>query len=252
MAQPKQHGRAGRLIELFSFGHALHSIIHSEIVRTILVPVVMTMATGTAGALGGVPLMWVIMASCVAFGSVSAGFLAVNAYKERTTPENKLRFNGCVFNFELAQTPQPNRKQRRATASATRRDAQDELQPQVREITIAQLGVELWSSATFPLSVILEDAESEFEGETPPRTKYPKERSPVLPGVPFRVCDTRMTLDNAVECGRLEGKCRFKIKYGHIGKEIYTMELRMRRVDILMDVNGFYRGNQVEWEEVIS
>lgn len=248
--QRRQHGKWSRFIEWFGVGHGLHAIIQSELIRTVVIPTVMTLATGTAGVLGGIPIMWIIMASCVVFASVSAGFLTTAAYRDRKTAENKLRFNGTIFNFDLVPVSLPNRKQRRATSSAVRREARDELQPIVRELASVQLGAEFWNTAMFPISVILEDAESEFEGETPPRTKFPKEPSPVLPGVPIRICDTKIDLNDSVECGKLEGKLRLRIKYGKPGEERYTMELKMRRVDIAMELNGFYRGNQTEWEEL--
>jgi len=169
-------------------------------------------------------------------------------YRDRQTAENKLRYNGFVFNFDLVAASPQNRKQRRAVSSAQRREASEELQTMTREIEVAQLGAEFWNVGTFPISIILEEAESEFEALTPPRTKYPKEPVTVLPGIPIRMCDERIPLNPHIECGRLEGRLKMRIRYGHPGKERHTLDVRVKRVDILMDPNGFYRGNATEWE----
>lgn len=207
-------------------------------------------ATGAAGILGGVPAMWVIMASTLAFAGMAVGLFTVSAYRQKETPEGKLRYNGTIFNFDLFPVPD-NRKTRRVTASAGRRVIPTNVEPLIRELQYAQLGIELINYADFPMSLIVESADTEVEGKTPPRARYPKPPITVLPGIPVRVCDDRIDVDR-LKCDRLEGKMRIAIKYGRSGKEIHELKIRAQRVDVLMQPNGFCAGTHTGWEEDVA
>ena len=211
-------GRIGRILEWIGRAETIGSLLHTEFVRSLLIPTSLTVMTGATGYLGGIPAMWIMAASSLVFAGVSTGLLSASVYRERKSPLNKLRFNGTVFNFDLIPT-RTDREQRRAVASASRKARPPaDLKPLVRELKTGQLGVELINTATFPISMLVEFAESEIEGMTPPRTKYPKEAVVILPGVPVRACDERIELNN-LKCGRIEGKLKMKVRYGLPGND---------------------------------
>ena len=78
------------LLDLLGHAGTLNAIIHSEFVRSWLLPVVATMLTGGSGIFGGAQLVWVFVASAIVFMSVTFGMVAHLVLKERQTPQNKL------------------------------------------------------------------------------------------------------------------------------------------------------------------
>src|SRR5947208_10337578 len=103
-----------RALDIFGRAETLHTIAQAEFVRTLLLPMVTAVATGAAGLLGHIPLMWVIMATALAFAGASIGILGSSTYLERKNPAHKLTVIKTLFNFELVPITGPNRKLRRA------------------------------------------------------------------------------------------------------------------------------------------
>jgi hypothetical protein len=194
--------------------------------------------------------MWVCVATASVFAIIMIGMLASAAYKQFHDPLNRLRYNGTIFNFSLVSIPN-NRQTRRITKPQTRAMSVVHLRPIERILSEGQIGIDLFNSATFPISIISESAETEIAGLTPPRTKYPKPPITVLPGIPVRVCDAIIPLNN-MPCDVLEGKIFMSIKYGLPGKEIHKLEIRAKRVDIIMQSNGVYSGTQTSWEDAAA
>jgi hypothetical protein len=229
----------------------VQSIASTEIVRTVIWPAVLAMLTGGAGVFGGLPLMWVIMASCLAFAGTMVGLLSGSMYLDRQNPHNKLKFKGTHFQFDLdpARMPaQGNRHQRRAQAviGPQRMLPSNELMVGVpRTLETGQIAVELSNDATFPLSFILESAETEVEGHTPPRGQFPKPAITLLPGTTVRSNDDRIVPDS-LPCQRLTGKIDFKFRYGLPGNEKFEMRLKAD-LDIQMESFGFVIGVRSAW-----
>jgi hypothetical protein len=104
-------------------GHltVVQAIVSTEFVRSALLPTVVTVLTGGAGMISGQPLMWVIMASALAFAGTTLGLLGGSLYLERKNPQNKLKYKGTYFQHDLDPAPAPqqgNRQQRRTGANA--------------------------------------------------------------------------------------------------------------------------------------
>ena len=110
-----------RAVEAFGLGHAIHTIIQMEFVQTWLLPVVWTMITGASGVLGGLPLMWVLMASAIVFAAITTAVLAIWALRAQTSPQNRLT-SKAVFHCDLTPREAPligNRQVRRAQGKQT-------------------------------------------------------------------------------------------------------------------------------------
>lgn len=110
-------GRIGQAIEWIGRADTIHSVIQAEFVRTLLLPTVTAVATGASGVLGGIPLMWVIMATAIAFAAAAVGLFASSFYIERKNPAHKLQIMRTMFNYDLVPIQPPNRKQNRAAKS---------------------------------------------------------------------------------------------------------------------------------------
>ena len=105
-----------------------------------------------------------------------------------------------------------------------------------RTLDKVQVGVEITNNAFFPISCFLESADTEIEGEKPPRSNFPKPAAICQPGASIRVLDDAIPMDE-FPCQRLSGKMDMLIKYGTPGNE--TFELRIKgTLDVLMESYG--------------
>ena len=105
-----------RLLEWVGTGHSIHILLQTELVRAWLFPLGSAVLTGTSGVLGGIPLMWVLMASAVVFVTITLATVGIMALRIQSSPQNKLVYR-TVFHCDL--TPREaaligNRQQRRA------------------------------------------------------------------------------------------------------------------------------------------
>jgi hypothetical protein len=174
----------------------------------------------------------------------SIGILSASTYLERKNPAYKLQVIKTLFNFDLAPVGGPNRKHRRAAAAQGGAPAV----PAYRNFTKGQLGFEVWNRASFPLSVIVTAAETEIEGEKPPRGKFPKSPVIIQPGTTAWIHDDRIDLQN-MQCDNLDGSLDITIHYGRPGREKFvlnqkgTVEIFQKgTVEIFMETYGHFKG----------
>ena len=227
--------RLRRWLEWAGHVETIRAIFAGEVARTILWPFVVAGITMFSGIFGGLPWMWILMATAVAFAAIVHGLLRGSEYIERKNPGGKLRFTQVAYGCDLVPIPQQNRQQRRA--------GQQPQFPQ-RFIDRVQLGIEVHNDASFPLSVIFAEAESEFEDVRPPRTNYPKAAITIPPKVTMRFMDERMAMNNFPYQPELAGKVSVKLLYGLPGKETFelshesTIEMRMHPSGMITHVMG--------------
>jgi hypothetical protein len=191
-------------------------------------------ATGTAGWFGHLPLMWIMMASALTFMGVTAGVFFVGTTKDRNTYVHKIRYRGTIVNYDL--TPLA-RKGRRAQATGA---------VPARTLDKVQIGVSLHNSARFPITVILQRAETEMEGERPPRSMFPRQPTTIFPGNTVIVADDPISL-TAHPCEKLEGHMDLTIRYGPKGREKFELHFA-GRVEVLMRPEGFIGGIYTHWD----
>lgn len=219
-------------LEWAAHAETIYTIFQIEFVRTLLLPVIVGFATVISGYIAGVPVMWILMATALAFAGTIHGLLRGSEYIERKNPRGKLRFISSAVGLDLVPLAEPSRAQRRAGGH--------QALPQ-RYIDRIQVGVEVTNEATFPISVILEYAESEVEDITPPRTQYPKPAIAVPPRVTMRLMDERMSMNN-MPCHNLVGRYEIRLKYGLPGKERFefnqaaSLEIHLHRFGIVTQI----------------
>ena len=229
-------------LEWASRAETVSALIHSDFARNWLWPVASTLLTGTTGVVGGVPAMWVMVGSSVVFMTVTMGMVANLALKERNTPQNKL-ITKPMINRDLTPCHSPlvgNRRQRLAQKSMNQEQMLSSSQVMVgvnRTLDKIQLGIEITNTALFPISCILVSADTEIEGEKPPRSNFPKPPAICPPGNTIRMLDNSIPMDE-FPCQRLSGKMDFLIRYGLPKNE--TFELRVQGgIDVMMEGFGF-------------
>ena len=205
------------------FGH-LHAIY--IIVSEIFLPLAVAVSTVIAGYLGSFPLMWIIMATSMAFMATAISIMTISLYLERLNPENKISVVQTIFLNDL--TPLSVSRQQRRSGQA--------FVPSTRHIQYGQLGIEVINSSSFPISVYLSEASSEIDGLTPPRSNFPKPASSIAPGGRVWIHDDKINL-GGIECGNISAKIDFTIKYGRPKEEKYLIRHR-GPVEIFMEPSG--------------
>lgn len=230
------------LLDWISRWFTIQSLINSEIFHTWFWPLLGAVVTGASGIGGGVAIMWALVAAAITFAAITLGLLGVFALRVQNSPQNKLAVK-TIFNCDLTPREAPlfgNRHQRRSALAreAPKMLSSSQIDPSAnRTMDKAQLGVEITNNAFFPISCILQSAETEVEGEKPPRSEFPKKAALVRPGGSIRIQDDPIPMDE-FPCQRLAGKMDIFILYGRPGAEIY--ELRAKgTVSIVMESFGF-------------
>jgi hypothetical protein len=176
--------------------------------------------------------MWIIMAVTVAFGTTAVGVLSSSTYLERKNPAYKLQVLRTIFTFNLVPIPGPNRRQRRAAVAQGGAPAI----PAYRYMEKAQLGFEVWNRASFPISVVVTSAETEVEGSTPPRGRFPKDPIIVEPGTTIWIHDDPIDMEE-IQCDNFGGKMDISVSYGVPGKEKFEIHHK-GTVEIFMEPYG--------------
>jgi len=228
--------KIAKLFEWIGHAETIHTIAQAEFFRTLLWPTAIAVVTGAAGILGHIPLMWVMMATALAFMGASQGVLSASTYLERKNPAHKLQVLRTLFNYDLVPITGPNRKQRRA---ATKEGGAPAV-PAFRHLVKGQLGIELWNRSSFPISVVVTEGETEIEGLKPPRVKYPKQPVIIQPGTTFWVHDEPIEFENNTVCDNFDGSIDLKINYGLPGKEHFEMQHK-GTVEIFMEPYGLLK-----------
>jgi hypothetical protein len=225
-----------RALEWTGHTQTINTIVQAEFFRTLLVPTVTALATGTAGFFGHIPLMWVIMATALAFAGAAVGILSASSYLERKNPAHKLQILKTLFNYDLVPIGGPNRRQRRHAA----REGGAPAIPAFRHFVKGQIGLEIWNRSSFPMSIIVMNAETEIEGLKPPRTTYPKKPVIIQPGTTAWVHDEPIDLENSI-CDNLDGMMDITVKYGLPGRENFEITQK-GTVEIFMEPFGQIKG----------
>jgi hypothetical protein len=177
--------------------------------------------------------MWVFMAASLVFmASISSAYFLYRLYPFMT-PAHKLRHVGTQINRDLTAE---SRKDRRAAHAGV------VVQRYLEKI---QVGVMLQNAGHFPISAILEKANTEIEGLTPPRSEYPKAATSVLPGTQVFVGDVPIEVDG-MTCGRLEGRMDLTIKYGEPGNEKHTLVFAAD-IAVFMRADGLIEMIHTNW-----
>lgn len=197
-------------------------------------PGIAAMLAGAAGYVGHQPVMWIVMASALSFMGVGVGVFFGDTYRDRKSPRNKLLYTGTAFNYDLK--PMERRARRAAATGAI----------QARLLDKTQIGVFMHNSAPFPISAILESAETEVEGMKPPRSLFPRAPVTITPGNTVIIADDPIPMDGHI-CEKLEGHMSITIRYGLPARENLTLRFR-GRVEALMRPEGFLQGIYTHWD----
>jgi len=183
---------------------AAWSIVTGTFFKVYIWPLGSAVVTAAAGYLGHVPLMWILMAAAIVFACVTQSWLRISEIMERMEPRNKLAYVQTAVHIDFKGGPLFQ-----AVGGSTGKP---------RKIEKMQIGVELQNRSSSPMSIIVASAETEVEGQFPPRTNYPKPAVTILPGGIVRCLDVPIPMHDT-SCRPLTAKLDLQIKYGLQGDE---------------------------------
>jgi hypothetical protein len=193
-------------------------------------PFLLSALTVVAGYFQSVPWMYVIVAATFVFAAAATGALRLSEFWARITAQNKLLFQQIIPAADFVR---------------------DKKSGKIKGIERVQIGISLQNAAHFPISYIIEEMSTSFEGMANARPKRETNGADISP---FSIGWYR---DQPIDAKQMlitksvfEGHLKFKLRYGLPGNEKFPME-RNLNVTFNFDekAGGFF---QVGYNDVIE
>jgi len=193
-------------------------------------PVILASLAGFSGYAGGAALMWIMMACALTAAGISHTRYVLTEHQIKNSPSDKLRLVSAITSPTLVLT---NRESRRNDINQ-------------RHISELQIGVLLQNISHFPISIIVESANTECNGKKPPRITYPLPAFELLPNNVAAITDGSINMEGT-PCQAIECILKISIRYGKRGKEKYKMSFN-GKVTANIQPNGQLLGNYIQWD----
>jgi hypothetical protein len=193
-------------------------------------PFLLAGVTVVAGYAQTVPWMYVIVAATFVFASAAAGALRLSELWARMTAQNKLALQQILpaANF-----------------------IRDKKTGKIKNIEKVQICIVLQNNAHFPISYIVDELSTSFEGLMNARPSRDTNGADIPPfsAAWYRdaIIDAKQTL---VTKSIFEGHIKFKLRYGLPGNEKHPMERNLNLTFVFDDKAGGF--SQVAMSDVIE
>lgn len=193
-------------------------------------PFLLSALTVVAGYFQSVPWMYVIVAATFVFAAAAAGALRLSEFWARITAQNKLLFQQIIPAADFIR---------------------DKKSGKIKNIERVQIGISLQNTAHFPISYVVDEMSTSFEGMANARPKRDTNGAHIAP---FSIGWFR---DQPIDAKQMsltknvfEGHLKFKIRYGLPGNEKYPME---RNLNVTMTFDEKAGGfSQIGYSDVIE
>ena len=193
-------------------------------------PFLLSAMTVMAGYLQAVPWMYVIVAATFVFASAAAGALRLSELWARMTAQNKLILQQIMPAADFIR---------------------DKKTGKIKNIEKVQMCIVLQNTAHFPISYIIDEISTSFEGMVNPR---PMRNIFGADIPPFSVGWYRDVIIDAKQMpitkNIFEGHIKFKLRYGLPGNEKHPMERNLNLTLTFDDKAGGF--SQVALSDVIE
>lgn len=177
----------------------------AELIKIALVwlwPIIAPALAVAAGYLANVSWLYVIVGAAVTFGAGATGALRFSELRVRIAPVNKLVFTHVTLSADFL-------KDKGGKRIALQR---------------AQIGYQLQNLAHFPISFVIDDMHTSFEGMVNPKPDRPFRGTEVPPGnVNIYRDDVIPTKGMPLNKEAYEGNLKFRIRYGYVGNEKHVI-----------------------------
>jgi len=192
-----------------------------EKMREYMWPNILSAITFLSGLFGDVPFMYVIVATTFVFSTVSFGMFWYSRWNYYRTPEWKLSFSkGIVFWDDNKD----------GTASVT-------------------LGFEVVSSAEFPIKFYVDEIKTSIGSSINQDPSYKTRKLIVPPNGSAFFYDDMIRVDIDTLKQGVEGRMRYKIKYGSDGNEMKYQSVKGTRCHLSLDENSMLHNFFTDTEE---
>jgi hypothetical protein len=193
-------------------------------------PFLLSAMTVLAGYLQSVPWMYVIVAATFVFACAAAGALRLSEFRARITAQNKLGLPQILpaANF-----------------------IRDKKTGKIKSIEKVQICMVLQNNAHFPMSYLVDELSTSFEGIVNARPNRDTRGADIPPLSQGWYRDTPIDVKQmAITKQIFEGHIKFKLRYGLPGNERHLMERDLNLTFIFDDKAGGF--SQVTMADVIE
>jgi hypothetical protein len=193
-------------------------------------PFLLSAMTLLAGYLQSVPWMYVIVAATFVFVSAATGALRLSEFWARITAQNKLLFQQIMVAANFIR---------------------DKKTGKIKNIEKVQICILLQNTANFPISYIVDELSTSFEGMVNARPQRDTPGSDIAPATVGWYRDALIdTKQMQITKSIFEGHVKFKLRYGLPGNEKHPMERNLNLTITFDDKAGGF--SQVSWSDVIE
>jgi hypothetical protein len=158
-----------------------------------------------AGYLQHIPVFWIMMGLPIAGAAIFTWILKFSEWRDKVSASGKLLWQSHFAGDYIKDT------QGKATA-----------------IENAQVGLAFQITGTFPISIVVDEMHTSFDGEYPLSKPRDTDRTLVNPGNVQMYVDNRIPMNKAPLKELAEATLRFKIRYGHPGREKYPVSGKLK------------------------
>jgi hypothetical protein len=193
-----------RLIGFVSGISTLWGFLPATVTASITATIWLVVMAGV-GYFQNVPVFWIMMGLPVAGAAIFTWIIRFSEWIEKNTAAGKLSFQGILLGIDFTRAPD-------GTPTG---------------IQNAQVRLHLTTSSNFPISFVVENLHTSFEGKFP--VHMPRDSGGIIiPGETKSYNDNLIDMKNAPLPPRVIGTADFKIKYGHPGREKYPINRKIQ------------------------
>jgi hypothetical protein len=191
---------------------------------------VLAAVTVLAGYLQSIQWMYIIVAAAFVFAAMATGALRLSEYRARISAQNKFFFKGVVPAADFVR---------------------DKKTGKIKFIEKMQICMILYNGAHFPISYIIDDIGTSFEGMMNSKPERNARGADIAPGQDGWYRDAPIDAKQLqVTKAIFEGHLKFKLRYGYPGNEKHTMERNLQLTFVFDDKSGGF--NQVSIGDVVE
>jgi len=172
-----------------------------------LSPWLLAVLTVIAGIAQSIAWIWIIVLATFVFACATTGMLRFDEWRARRTPRDKLTFQNAFLGLDYVK---------------------DKNTGKTTAIDKAQAGLFLQNHAPFPISYVVDEIRSSLEGRVNPDPKHDTKGAVVQlnSGSLFR--DATIDMDKLPIKQIVEGRLKFRLRYGREGNEKYKLERNLK------------------------
>ncbi len=196
---------AGREIARGALIYVIARVIGMIIVK--LLPVELAVLVAVVSYLERLPWTLILLCAGAMFAFVSTGVLRFWEWLERRDPASKLVFANASIGLGLGR---------------------DATTGKVKSIEAINLGLHLRNHASFPISYVVDEISSSFEGRVQPKPVFDNMGGIVEMNGATEFSDASIDLGGLPIKRVMEGTLKFKLRYGREGSEKHRIDRNLK------------------------